>query len=605
MDTYKELKSLKYIERLIPLAEKLLGITFRAVGEYKYSAYCPFHKDSKDSFRAYVNKKGDVRFHCFGACSADWDIYDIIQKMRGTSFREAQLWLAQQMETEIEPFAANPELKIVEPGAENLTDDEPISFNVPVELDKEIVTALEDSSAFYHQLLCDDSGTYLGIKQYLQKRGVDPAFIEHYQIGYAPSYQDEKFTGQALLKENFVRFEEDYLLFNAYHRAGLFRLLDDQTNQAYGYYRRFIDFSLGIYGSYGDYFAGKITFPIRDINGRVCGIMGRRPDNRGIRWIKQQVEGTPLNPKSWLYGIDKAIQYIQRYSTVILVEGIFDYFAFLRIFQDSSKTVVVSTLGAKLTVESLDLFRKLKVKNFIVAYDCDSAGKNAIRAVAGQIGGGCCITFLAGMEEGQDPADHFKNSINAIDGFSLAHLLSGAEKVQGLTDKPIHIDFISVGQQSEKSVLLSPLTAMADPIPPAPQEKSKEYTYNADEFLPLLTYNHSNKALLEGKMEALVGLIFQRPIGNEADRPFRLPCSFLDEEKINVLGPALILWLKIAIEQQQRKRRLKVTDSALADQLQTSRATISKYKSLLKELGYLNVDTGGRVQKLSVKYFIK
>jgi len=27
----------------------------------------------------YVNKKDEVRFHCFGACKGDWDIYDMLK----------------------------------------------------------------------------------------------------------------------------------------------------------------------------------------------------------------------------------------------------------------------------------------------------------------------------------------------------------------------------------------------------------------------------------------------------------------------------------------------------------------------------------------------
>ena len=100
-------------------------------------------------------------------------------------------------------------------------------------------------------------------------------------------------------------------------------------------------------------------------------------------------------------------------------------------------------------------------------------------------------------------------------------------------------------------------------------------------------------------------LILQRPIDTDAERTFTLPYNFLDEEISSDLGPALILWLKIAIEQKYRKRRLKVTDSDLAKQLKTSRATISKYKARLRDLGYLNVEAGGKVQKLSVKYFVQ
>jgi DNA primase len=66
----------------------------------------------------------------------------------------------------------------------------------------------------------------------------------------------------------------------------------------------------------------------------VIGFIGRRPDNKGIRWLKQQVGESAITTKSWLYGIDKAYRFIKHYRTVILVEGIFDYFAFYRLLQD-------------------------------------------------------------------------------------------------------------------------------------------------------------------------------------------------------------------------------------------------------------------------------
>ena len=82
--------------------------------------------------------------------------------------------------------------------------------------------------------------------------------------------------------------------------------------------------------------AGRITFPIYDINGKIHGFMGRRPDNRGTHWIKQQKQDTEICTRGWLYGIDKAARYIE-YYTIIIVEGIFDYFAFYRLLQDTAK----------------------------------------------------------------------------------------------------------------------------------------------------------------------------------------------------------------------------------------------------------------------------
>jgi len=161
--------------------------------------------------------------------------------------------------------------------------------------------------------------------------------------------------------------------------------------------------------NYADYFAGRITFPICNIDGQVHGFMGRRLDNRGIRWMCQQTEDTTITTKNWLYGIDKAYRHISHYKTVVLVEGIFDYFAFYNLLQDMDRPIIVSTLGSHLTGEARAIFKGLGVENFIVAYDCDSAGRKAIEDIATDVADR--IYYLGGMTEGQDPADKLKDVV--------------------------------------------------------------------------------------------------------------------------------------------------------------------------------------------------
>jgi len=86
MKSYQDIKSAAYIDAIINYAETLLGIEFRNIGRLKYSAFCPFHADTKDSFRVHVNKKDEVRLHCFGACDSDWDIYDVIMLRKRRNF---------------------------------------------------------------------------------------------------------------------------------------------------------------------------------------------------------------------------------------------------------------------------------------------------------------------------------------------------------------------------------------------------------------------------------------------------------------------------------------------------------------------------------------
>lgn len=240
-----------------------------------------------------------------------------------------------------------------------------------------------------------------------------------------------------------------------------------------------------------------------------------------------------------------------------------------------------------------------------MAYDWDDAGRNAIRSIARQIGKESSKTYLGGMQGGKDPADHLKNAVNAIDGFSLAHLLAGAEKAQALTDKPVHFESITCGKPQERRVQFSPLSNALESLPSLPPEKPKEYLYSANQLLPMLTHDHGNKTLLEAKIAALVNILDSKPQRSDEEQIFKLPSNFIEEKRFAVLGPALILWLKIAIEQQLRERMVKITYSILAQELKTSRRTITKYKTWLKKAGYLKILTGGKVQKLSVKYFVK
>jgi len=214
--------------------------------------------------------------------------------------------------------------------------------------------------------------------------------------------------------------------------------------------------------------------------------------------------------------------------------------------------------------------------------------------------------------EGQDPYDKLKPAVNAISGFSLNRLLAGAKKAQAKTDKPVSVSFITSGPREHRSVLFSPehiaaadraemnaLIAGARPV------EEKQYKYNVDDFLPLLTYDHANKAMLDKTLEQIVGLLTAKPTEPKPGSTFTIPTFFIRANRHTDLGPALILWLRLVIEQQSRKRRVKATDSTLAQWLNTTRATISTYKRRLKDKAYLSIQTKDNVQRLSVRFHPK
>jgi DNA primase len=427
MKTYQDIKSAAYIDAIINYSETLLGIRFKSVKKYRYNSICPFHAETNASFMAYVNKNDEVRFHCFGACKGDWDIYDLIMLRRKCRFRTAQQVWAEHLGVKDLKFDAGSSPCIPEPD-ETPEPDVTVVFAEPKKLDEKMVAVLDDAAKFYHDLFMSNEDRFKHIWDYLARRGIGKETIQKFNIGYSPPYSDNQYQGRALINSFLPDFEKDYWAFNAFSDGGLVRFLNDKTVKGYGYYCRQINFTRKdpFSRNYGDYFAGRIVFPIYDADACPTGFVGRRPDDRGVRWLKQQTREIALTTRGWLYGIEKAGRYIRQYRTIILVEGIFDYFAFYNLLQGQDKPVVVSTLGSYLTPEAANILKGLDIEHFIVAYDWDEAARNGIERIAAKLGG--WVYYLGALAEGQDPYDMLKPVVNAISGFSLKHLKTDAQR---------------------------------------------------------------------------------------------------------------------------------------------------------------------------------
>jgi DNA primase len=423
MKTYQDIKTGAHIDAIVHYAERLLGIRLKYVKKNRYSSPCPFHADTKESFMAYVNKNDEVRFHCFGACKGDWDICDLIMLRNRYGFRQAQQIWADQLRVDDFMFDDGNSPGIPEPD-ETLRPDDTVGFAEPEKLDEKMIAVLSDTIDFYNDLLMSNEDRFNHIWNYLASRDVNKEAIRKFKIGYAPPYGDEQYQGRALIASFSSRFEKDESVFNAFLEAGLVRFLNDATVKKYGYYYQQIDFrQKNSYSrNYGDYFAGRIVFPIYDTDAHPMGIVGRCPEDRGIRWHKHQNREIPLSTKGWLFGIEKAEKYIRQYQTIIIAEGIFDYFTFYNLLQEQGKPVVVSTLGTYLTPEATNILKGLDIRHFIVVHDWDEVGRNKIERIA--VKSGAWVYYLGGLAEGQDPYDMLKPVVLAIDGISLRPLTS-------------------------------------------------------------------------------------------------------------------------------------------------------------------------------------
>ncbi len=596
--TYQDLKRKEYFDASKDFAASRLGIDF----SHGNRAYCPFHHDSQDSFRIFISEKSEVRFHCFGVCGGDWDIYDLIMLKEKCGFAEAQSIFADFLGTEIikynrhqpqEPIQEEPDEPVIESNKEGLTDRHR--------------QVMGEAAAFYHELLTANPEPFAKVLKYLFRRGLDLPVLERFQIGYCPPFNDEAYKGRAFLGHIQDQLNEDCQRFKYYRETGLLRLLDDETVSGHMYFRQQIDFTTGIWGRYADYFAGRITFPVRDIEGRIQGLLGRRPDNRGVRWMKQSGEGTLIRPKGWLYGLDKAARWIRDYQTVIVVEGIFDYFAFYNLAENKERPIVVSSLGVNLDHAAVKLLSELGAKYFIIAYDWDPAGRKGITEAVSRIEQGR-VSYLGSLKEGEDPAECLKNVVGSLSSFGIRHLQKGME-IESPSGRPVMASFLVQRQEGKKTFSKEILFKASPPVSPG-EVKAKDFEpgtlwYKASDFLPLLTYDHGNHAELTRKLTKIRALL-DAPSEKAAvakDDCFSLPVKFIEDEIHFRLEAALILHLRLAIEQRQRRRHIRKSDATIAKWLNTSRKTVQKYKAELRHLGLLNIDINGVQQILSVRYF--
>jgi len=51
MPEHADLKSKTYLGQMVHFAETLLGVQLKGSGQDRFTGFCPFHSDTRDSFR--------------------------------------------------------------------------------------------------------------------------------------------------------------------------------------------------------------------------------------------------------------------------------------------------------------------------------------------------------------------------------------------------------------------------------------------------------------------------------------------------------------------------------------------------------------------------
>jgi DNA primase len=309
------------IKSKLDIVDFLRGyLTLQPAGK-NFKALCPFHHEKSASFSISPERQ---RFHCFG-CGADGDIFGFVMKYENMEFGEALRMLAEK---------AGVELKHENPAEYRFTG---------------LLYDLNDQAKdFYKRSL----GAAAIVKQYLAERGLMPATIEEFELGWAPN--EPEALSMYLLNSGAA--PQDLL------QAGL----SIKTER----------------GMMLDRFRGRVMFPIHNHLGKVVGFTGRilpqfdTSNDLKATYVTAKYVNSPETPifqkSKLLYGFWKSKDAIREAKAAVLVEGQMD---FLMSYQSGVRNVIASS-GTALTADHLRSVHRL-ADEVILCFDSDVAGSDA------------------------------------------------------------------------------------------------------------------------------------------------------------------------------------------------------------------------------------
>jgi DNA primase len=309
------------IKSKLDIVDFLRGyLTLQPAGK-NFKALCPFHHEKSPSFSISPERQ---RFHCFG-CGVDGDIFGFVMKYENMEFGEALRMLAEK---------AGVELKHENPAEYRFTG---LLYDLNAQ-----------AKDFYRRAL----GAAPIVKQYLAERGLTPATIEEFELGWTAN--EPEALSMHLLNNGAA--PQDLL------QAGL----SIKTER----------------GMMLDRFRGRVMFPIHNHLGKVVGFTGRilpqfdtSNDPKATYVTAKYVNSpeTPIFQKSkLLYGFWKSKDFIREAKAAVLVEGQMD---FLMSYQSGVRNVIASS-GTALTADHLRSVHRL-ADEIVLCFDSDVAGSDA------------------------------------------------------------------------------------------------------------------------------------------------------------------------------------------------------------------------------------
>lgn len=310
-------ESLESLRQKVDLVEVISPYVKLQRSGAAYKGLCPFHEEKSPSF---IIQRGDTHYHCFG-CGAHGDAIAFLMDHAKMNFVDSLEFLAQRFQVPLEK---------VEEEEKGYSRDR-------------LRSVLEKASMWYRFFLLHTEEGHEALL-YLYSRGLNLAFIQNFELGYAP--KAGRILHRILQEEGFTEEEME--------QVGLLR----RTQSGYA----------------KDFFQERITFPIKDRMGHVIGFSARKykEETFGGKYIN--TAETPLFKKSnVLFGLCYSRYRIAKEKKALIVEGQIDA---LRLI-DEGFDFTVAGQGTAFGEGHAKELVQLGVAKVFLALDGDTAGQEA------------------------------------------------------------------------------------------------------------------------------------------------------------------------------------------------------------------------------------
>lgn len=299
-----------------------------------YFGYCPFHEERTPSFT--VNEEKQI-FHCF-SCGRGGNVFRFLEEIEGYGFPEAVQKVAEQGNVSVDfDWSA--------------FDNQANKTNYS-ESQSRLIQVHEELRQFYHYLLVNTENGGTGL-DYLYQRGLSEETLTTYQIGLAP--ENGRLAAQHLLNKGFT--------IDDLKDSGIFVGYDDEIR---------------------DRFAGRIMFPLRNVNGQTVGFSGRilpgsafaEKYSDAAKYLNSP-ETEIFEKNTFLFNLDIAKNEARKAKEIVLFEGFMDVIASNNVGVGNG----VASMGTSLTENQIKVIDRTS-KQVLIAYDGDNPGQKAtLRAI--------------------------------------------------------------------------------------------------------------------------------------------------------------------------------------------------------------------------------